>query len=108
MRADALIRVRVAEPIKQEWSTYADRHGIGLSDFVRTSCRVATLIGHQRLAEGLADLALARRDLHALVEELRRIATTNSPPASEDLRIALARVHTTTDVLSAAIRGKVA
>jgi len=108
MRADALIRIRVADRIKREWSAHADAHGVRLSDFVRTACRLGSLIGYQRLADGLADIACARRDLHAIADELRRIAHDNPQLSIEDIRGPLARVHATTDALSAVIRRKAA
>ncbi len=108
MRADALIRIRVSEATKGEWIAHADQHGVALSDFVRTACRLGALIGHTRLAEGLADIASARRDLHSVAAELRRIAHENPQLGAEQIRCVLSQVHATTDVLSSAIRRQVA
>ena len=90
MRADALIRVRVAERTKEEWSAHANQHGVGLSDFVRTSCRLGALIGHRRLTDGLADIASARHDLHSLAAELRQLATEGQL-STDETRAVLAR-----------------
>jgi glycosyltransferase A (GT-A) superfamily protein (DUF2064 family) len=106
VRADAVIQIRVAEATKTEWCEHADQHGVALSDFIRTACRLGALIGYRRLADGLTDIASSRRDLHAVAEQLRHIAADNPQLARDALRDALAQVHATTDVLSAIIRGK--
>lgn len=107
MRADALLRIRISGQTKREWLALADQHGVRLSDFVRTACRLGAVLGHQRLAEGLADIASARRDLHVIADELRRIAD-GSAASPDDLRAALKRVHATTDRLSVVLRGRAA
>jgi len=105
LRADAVIQIRVAETTKSEWFAHADRHGVALSDFIRSACRLGALVGYRRLADGLADIASARRDLHAVAEELRQIVADNPQLAPDALQQTLAQVHATTNMLSAIIRG---
>lgn len=104
MRADAIIRVRVTEQLKAEWFAHAQKSGVHLSDLVRTACRVAVLVGHDRLSGALGDVAGMRRDLNALGADMRRIAQDNPQVSPDELRAAIARVYLTADAISAAIR----
>jgi hypothetical protein len=103
LRANTVIKCRVSERLKAEWAAHADKNGIALSDFVRTACRLAILVGHSRLAEGLTDITCIRRDLHVIGAELRQIADDNPRVLSAEVRSVLARVHLATETVTASI-----
>lgn len=103
VRASTVIKCRVSERLKSEWSAYADQVGIPLSDLIRMACRLSILVGHSRLANGLTDIAGIRRDLHAVSATLRQIANDNPHTNPGELRSALARVHIATDAIAASI-----
>jgi len=103
VRASTVIKCRVSERLKSEWSAYANQVGIPLSDLIRMACRLSILVGHSRLADGLADIAGIRRELHTVGAALRQIANDNPHANSDDVRSALARVHIATDAIAASI-----
>lgn len=100
---DTVVKLRVSGRLKTEWFEHANRNGVPLSDFVRTACRLSILVGHSRLAAGLADIAGIRRDLHAVGAALRQIANDNPKAGSDEVRSALASVHLATDAITASI-----
>jgi hypothetical protein len=100
---DCVIKIRVSKRLKTEWFEHANRNGVPVSDFVRTACRFSAIVGHDRVAGGLTDIAVIRRDLHAVSATLRQIANDNPHTNQDEVRSALASVHVATEVIAATI-----
>jgi hypothetical protein len=93
LRTETTIGLRVAEDLKAEWQDRARAEGVSLSHILRTSCRIAMLIGPSRLRGALKTIGAIRRDLHGINAELRKLADGRQPVDLNEIRAAVARVH---------------
>jgi hypothetical protein len=93
LRTETTIGLRVSEDLKAEWQDRARADGVSLSHILRTSCRIAMLVGPTRLGGALKTIGAMRRDLHGINEELRKLADGSLPVDTDEIRAAVASVH---------------
>lgn len=97
------VRIRVSDALKSEWQARARADGITLSHLLRVSARLGILLGPARLKDAIAAIGAMRRDLHAVVADLNRLAQENTAD-SEQLRATLASAHEAAEATSAFLR----